>query len=93
MKMNEEEKGLLTIWEKILTEAKVTNNYNSSINYGLFQIKDELDTFNVVQKNRKSTKIYDYKDLHGDISTLSKLVKSYYLNEIVPTLFEYEFLK
>ncbi len=93
MKMSEEEKELLTLWEKILAEAKVTKNYNPSINYGLFQIKDELDTFNVIQKNRKSTKVYEYKDLHGDIATLSKRVKLYYLKEIVPTLFEYEFLK
>ena len=93
MKMSEEEKRLLTLWEKILAEAKVTKNYNPSINYGLFQIKDELDTFNVIQKNRKSTKVYEYKDLHGDIATLSKRVKLYYLKEIVPTLFEYEFLK
>lgn len=88
MEMNEDEKKLSTLWKKILTEAKVTKNYNPSINYGLFQIKDELDTFYVVQRNRKSTKIYEYKDLHGDITTLSKLVKSYYLKEIVPTLFE-----
>ena len=93
MAMNEDEKGLIALWEKILTEAKLTKNYQSSINYGLFQIKDELDTFYVVQKNRKNTKIYEYKDLHGNIATLSKLVKSYYLKEIVPTLFEYEFLK
>ncbi len=93
MEMNEEEKGLFALWEKILTKAKTTKNYQPSINYGLFQIKDELDTFSIVQKNRKKKKIYDYKDLHGDIDTLSKLIKSYYLKEIVPTLMEYEFLK
>lgn len=93
MEMNEDEKKLIALWKKILTESKVTKNYNPSINYGLFQIKDELDTFYVVHSNRKNTKIYEYKDLHGDITTLSRLIKSYYLKEIVPTLFEYEFLK
>ena len=81
------------LWEKIITNAKSTKNYQPSINYGLYQIKDELDTFYVVQQNKKKKKIFDYKDLHGDIDTLSKLIKTYYLKEIVPTLIDYEFLK
>jgi hypothetical protein len=93
MVKNEEEEKLFALWEKIIKNAKTTKNYQSNINYGLYQIKDELDTFFVVQQNRKKKKIYEYKDLHGDIATLSKLVKSYYLKEIVPTLLKYEFLK
>jgi hypothetical protein len=93
MVMNDKEKQLTELWEKIINEAKATKKYNPAINYGLYQIKDELDSFYVLQKNKKKTKIYEYKDLHGDIATLSKLVKSYYLKEIVPTLIEYEFLK
>ena len=90
---NEEEKKLIDLWEKIITNAKATKNYQPGINYGLYQIKDELDTFYVVQQNKKKKKIFDYKDLHGDIDTLSKLIKTYYLKEIVPTLIDYEFLK
>lgn len=93
MVMNEDEKKLLDLWKKILTAAKTTKNYKPSVNYGLFQIKDELDTFYVIQKNKKNKKIYEYKDLHSDIDTLSKLLKLYYLKEIVPTLIDYEFLK
>lgn len=93
MVMNEEEKALIALLEKIMVEAKATKNYQPSVNYGLFQIKDELDTFYIVQNNRKNKKIFEYKDLHGDIETLSKLVKSYYSKEIEPKLFEYEFLK
>ena len=93
MTKNEDERKLFALWEKIITNAKATKNYQPDINYGLYQIKDELDTFYEVQQNGKKKKIFEYKDLHGDIATLSKLVKSYYLKEIVPTLFEYEFLK
>ena len=93
MVMNEDEKQLYELWNKIMIEAKATKNYNSNLSYGLYQIKDELDSFYVIQKNKKKTKIFEYKDLHGDIATLSKLVKSYYLKEIVPTLIKYEFLK
>lgn len=93
MVMNDEEKKLITLWEKIINNAKATNNYQPGINYGLYQIKDELDTYYVVSTKGKNKKIYEYKDLHGDIDTLSKLVKAYYLKEIVPTLIDYEFLK
>ena len=93
MVKNEEEKVLFELWEKIITAAKDTKNYQPRINYGLYQIKDELDTFYIVQKNRKKMKIYEYKELHSDIDTLSKLIKSYYLKEIVPTLMDYELLK
>ena len=93
MEKNEEEKKLFALWEKIINTAKTTKNYQPNINYGLYQIKDELDTFYVEQQHRKKKKIYEYKDLHSDIDTLSKLVKLYYLKEIVPTLFKYEFLK
>lgn len=93
MVMNDEEKVLISLWIKIITAAKTTKNYQPRLNYGLFQIKDELDTFYVVQKNKKKKKIYEYKELHSNIDTLSKLVKSYYLKEIVPILFKYEFLK
>ena len=93
MVMNDEEKKLITLWKKIINNAKATKNYLSTINYGLYQIKDELDTFYVVQNKGKNKKVYEYKDLHGDIDTLSKLLKTYYLKEIVPTLIKYEFLK
>jgi hypothetical protein len=36
---------------------------------------------------------YDYPELHGNINSLAKRVKDYYLKEIVPTLFKYKFLK
>ena len=90
LKMNEKEEVLINLWNKILNEAKLTSNYNSELTYGIYQIKDELNTYH---KNKLGKKVYDYPVLNGDIKALKSLVKSYYLDEIVPFLFEYEFLK
>lgn len=65
--------------------------YNSSITYGVYQISEDLDTFTIDDKTGQ--KIWDYKELHSAISSLKPLVKEYYNTEIVPVLFEYEFLK
>ena len=93
MVMNEEERIIYSLWKKIITAAKVTHKYQPSVNYGLFQIKDELDTFYVIQNNGTKRKVFEYKELHSNIETLSKLIKTYYLKEIMPTLINYEFLK
>lgn len=88
---NENEEKLINIWETILKNAKETKEYKPTINYGLYQIKTELDTSHKDTDNQ--TTIYDYPELHGNINTLAELVKKYYLKEIVPILFKYEFLK
>lgn len=91
MKITEEEKTLLELWQKIIEEAKQTANYNPKYNYGLYQIKDELNTEHIDPDNGDSAP--DYPKLNGNIETLAEHVKDYYNKEIVPTLFEYEFLK
>ncbi|MBR5919458.1 MAG: hypothetical protein IKZ83_06150, partial [Prevotella sp.] len=73
-----------------ISQAKQTANYNPAFNYGLYQIKTELNTEHT--DNDTGAKIPDYPELNGNIETLATLVKDYYLKEIVPTLFEYEFL-
>lgn len=88
---NEEEKKLLNLWEKILANAKQTATYNPTFNYGLYQIKKELNTTHTDPDTGET--IPDYPELNGDIETLASIVKSYYLKEIVPTLLKYEFLK
>ena len=91
LKLNATEKELLEVWKTILNEAKKTKNYQNTINYGVYQISTELNTFQkdqIIDKN-----IYDYPLLNGSLKTLKELVKQYYNNEIVPKLFEYEFLK
>lgn len=85
------EKELLEQWNKIIDNAKHTNNYNSKLTYGIYQIYAELDTFH--KDNETDETIYDNPELHGNLLTLKKMIKDYYNHEIVPTLFEYEFLK
>ena len=82
---------MLDLWEKILKQAKKTTGYNPTYNYGLYQIKTELNTAHVDADTGDT--IPDYPELNGNIETLASLVKDYYLSEIVPNLFKYEFLK
>lgn len=84
------EQELLDLWSKILNEAKNTKNYNNALTYGIYQIQDELNTS--YKTDLKET-VYDYPILNGDLATLRSLIKAYYLEEIVPFLFEYQFLK
>ncbi len=87
----EEETFLLNLWKSIIKQARNTANYDSSKTYGLYQIKVELDTF--AKDEMTGNTRYDYPELHGNINSLAKRVKDYYLKEIVPTLFKYKFLK
>lgn len=90
LEMNEDEQKLITIWNKILFQAKETENYNPEFTYGLYQIDDELNTSH---KDDKGKNIPDYPELNGNIKALKTLLKDYYLKEIAPVLFEYEMLK
>ena len=82
---------MLKLWDKILKQAKKTSNYNPAYNYGLYQIKIELNTTHIDPDTGES--VADYPELNGNIETLANHVKDYYLSEIVPNLFKYEFLK
>lgn len=91
MHKDETEKALIAQWQRILEDAKKTEEYNPSINYGLYQIQKELD-IEVIDDNtgEKSAK---YNSLHGNLRTMKALIRQYYNSEIVPTLFDYQFLK
>lgn len=91
LKKGEKEKALLLQWAKVLHHAKKTHNYNKDFSYGVFQISKELNTSH--KDEITGVTVYDYPELNGHLNTLRALVKDYYLTEIVPTLFEYEFLK
>lgn len=90
IELNDDEKKIIALYHSILKQAKETNEYNKELNYSLFQIKDELNTY---YKDEKNKTIYNYPNLNGDIKVLKKLLKDYSLEEIAPKLFEYEFLK
>lgn len=91
MRQNKEEATLFSQWEMVLSYAKETENYNPILTYGVYQIYAELDTFHKDEKTDKI--IWDNVELHSALQSLKGLVKAYYNTEIVPTLFEYEFLK
>ena len=85
------EKELFSLWDSIIELAKKTKNYDSTLTYGIYQITVELDTYKY--DNETDRNVYDYPELHGHLQTLKKLIKDYYNTEIVPVLFEYEYLK
>lgn len=84
------ETELLELWEKVLTEAKKTEDYDAELTYSVYQIIDELNTS---EKDENGNTVYHYPELNGHLNTLKAKVKEYYNSEIVPFLFEYEFLK
>lgn len=90
MKMNNDEKVLVDLWNGVISEAKKTKEYDPKWNYGVYQIINELDT-SYVDANGQTQ--YNYTQLHTNLITLKQKVKEYYIQEIVPYLFQYEFLK
>lgn len=90
LNVRKKEQQLLDQWKLVFKEAKKTDNYNPEYSYSLYQIIDELD---IVEKIEHKKQLHKYPELYTQLKTLKKLVKDYYLSEIVPFLFEYEFLK
>ena len=87
----DKEKEIIRQWKKLLKYAKLTDEYNAELTYGVYQICDELDL--QVEDEETGEKSYKYTELHTAREALKGLVKKYYNEEIVPVLFEYEFLK
>lgn len=90
LKMNADEKKLVKQWNTLLKYVKATSEYDSDLTYGVYQIFAEIDTS---YKDTEGKTVWNNIEVHSALSTLKELVKFYYNNEIVPTLFEYEFLK
>lgn len=89
--LSEKEKTILQQWEVVLQWAQKTNNYNPALTYGVYQVFAELDTSHIDETTGNT--VWDYVELHTALAGLKTLVKDYYNSEIVPVLFEYEFLK
>ena len=89
--LGEKEKAILRQWDTILYWAKQTQKYIPTVTYGVYQIFAELDTSHTDDMTGKT--VWDYVELHTALMGLKTLVKEYYNSEIVPVLFEYEFLK
>ena len=89
--LNDKEKAILKQWKTVLQWAKKADNYDSALTYGVYQIFTELDTSHTDEITGDT--IWDNVELHTALAGLKTLVKEYYNAEIVPPLFEYEFLK
>ena len=89
MVLNEDEKELFELWKKILFEAKKTKNYNSNLRYGVYQIKNDLNTYT----EKKKIKVYDYIELNSYLNTLKIKLKDYYKVYIKHLMIKYELVK
>ncbi len=85
------EEELLRQWKTTLQYAKACDYYDPTLIYGVYQIFAELDTSHTDDVTGDT--VWDNVELHTALQGLKRLVKEYYNSEIVPTLFEYEFLK
>ena len=93
--LSDEEKALFDKWNDILEKVKDTDEYIPKFTYGLYQIDEEINikVQQGVKKDGSPNMVTKYGDLNNLIKDLKLMLKDYYLNNIVETLFEYEFLK
>lgn len=95
--LSDEEKALFAKRNDILTyiEQNCQDEYKPLYTYGLYQIDEEINV--KIQQGVKADgtpkMIQKYGDLNNLIKDMKTMVKDYYLNNLVDTLFEYEFLK
>lgn len=92
-KRTDEESEIEKLWFNILGLASKTKNYRTDFKYGLYQIIEELNTKTLIGSTKSNKYLYDYPELNGNIEVIKQMLKKYYLEEIAPILFEYEFLK
>lgn len=88
--LNDDEKELLKLWNRILKAAKETDNYDKELSYGVYQITQELNTS---YKDDRNKTVYDYPELNGDLKTLQSELKKYYKKYITKKMFDYELIK
>ena len=91
LKANETEKTILELYSTLLNHVKETKEYRKELTYGIYQIFAEIDTSYNDEITGKT--VYNNIQVHSDLQAMKELCKTYYNSEIVPILFEYEFLK
>lgn len=90
-KLDDEEKKLLEVWNRVLEKAKATGKMVEKFTYGPYQIEQEINTFHKDETGKKN--IYDYPELNAELNTLKALLKTYYKTHIREKMFEYELVK
>lgn len=91
--LDKEEEELISLWNKILNQAKSTKLYKKDLSYGVYQITKELNTFKLVKTGTSNKKVYDYPELNGNLETLRVKLKEYYKSHITDKMFQYELIK
>ena len=91
LKANETEKTILELYSTLLNHVKETKEYRKELTYGIYQIFAEIDTSYTDEITGKT--VYNNIQVHSDLQAMKELCKTYYNSEIVPVLFEHEFLK
>ena len=91
MKSNKTEKEIIELYSLLIKHIKETKEYNADLTYGIFQISAEIDTS--YKDEETGNKVFNNIQVHSDLEAMRVLCKKYYNEEIVPVLFEYEFLK
>lgn len=90
-KLDNEEKKLLEVWNRVLEKAAATEKMVEKFTYGPYQIEQEINTFHKDETGKKN--IYDYPELNAELNTLKALLKTYYKTHIREKMFEYELVK
>ena len=91
--LDDDEKELVSLWKKILEEARAAEGYDSELNYGVYQITKELNTFKEEKQGKGKKKVYVYPLLNGDLNTLRTKLKEYYVSHIKDKMFKYQLIK
>lgn len=90
-KLDNEEKKLLEVWNRVLEKATATGKMVEKFTYGPYQIEQEINTFHKDETGKKN--IYDYPELNAELNTMKTLLKTYYKTHIREKMFEYELVK
>lgn len=93
MNLDEKEKTLISLWEKILKEARDTGKCNPEWTYGVYQITKEINTYTDEGTGKSKKRVYDFPQLNGDLDSLRVLLKEYYKSHITEKMFKYELIK
>ena len=93
MTLDDDEKKLMFLWDSVLSEAKKTANYNSTLTYGIYQISRELNTSHKEGTGTSERIVYDYPELNSYLTSLRDNLKLYYKSHITAKMFKYELLK
>ena len=93
--LTKSEQKLLDKMENLLKMVKECDEYNSMFNYGLYQIDEEINIkIQTGVKSDGSPKMdFKYGDINNLVKEIKSLAKQYYVDNLIDTLFDYEFLK